>query len=744
MRLFIHHVDSFLGKALVKELRKTESAYHRIFGTCVGDRDGAPSVVKRVVSHDDAKHAKQMEATIQSCKLVVLDLFHATLEDLHFAIRCLKIDPETGRSLGELKDEVMFVLISSVMTWSGTEGAGSGENGAFTEGDYEKRVPAAKFEQMKAMEDLVMSSFNKEGSMVRAFVLSAGILYGQGEDTFNKCFEEAFLCKQQHKIIAPGTNIIPTVHVTDVARLVKQITFFADLTPAEKPYLLAVDKSKLTQAEIVQGIVDEVCEPYKVPIVEDELDEVAEGEEGAEVDEAAQEEKEVHKMKMTLNLNMTPSSLMMVEDFAPQSVPQGWWAQDGILSSIKATAKEFCKERLLQPMRVLISGPPGSGKSTLARGIAEHFNVPHLEMPGASPEHALEQLNSNVCRYRGYVLDSHPDTYQKCDELFMHEKEIVPDEETPAEGEEEGPKIERVVNPDMCPEFVIVLQAKPDLCMKRKNGLDGKPSYTGESDESFMSRMTAYEDANLKIVLPVMPNKSVANEAREAAKTAAQEARDAVLNAVTEEGEGEGAPASDPEAEAAAAASKAYDDAITKAFGRDAQEESKSLTDFFQDVAGRGVFNMQVSDFQDEESMMESARIFMENTTKPDNKKGRPYNYLPYEEEVVEGILEKRQEEEEREAAAKAEEEELARQQTSGKKEEEKREAERARIIAEYEKQRSSIQGVPLREYLMQYMVPSLTEGLIEICKVLPEDPVDYLANYLESHAADGEAATHS
>merc|ERR1711904_250001 len=131
-----------------------------------------------------------------------------------------------------------------------------------------------------------------------------------------------------------------------------------------------------------------------------------------------------------------------------------------------------------------------------------------------------------------------------------------------------------------------------------------------------------------------------------------------------------------------------------------------------------------------------------ENTTKPDNKMGRPFNYLPLEEEVVEGILAKRKEEEEAEAAAKAAAEEAARQQTSGKKEEEKREAERARIISEYERQRAVIQGMPLREYLMQYMVPSLTEGLIEICKVLPEDPVDYLANYLESHAHDEDDGT--
>lgn len=31
----------------------------------------------------------------------------------------------------------------------------------------------------------------------------------------------------------------------------------------------------------------------------------------------------------------------------------------------------------------------------------------------------------------------------------------------------------------------------------------------------------------------------------------------------------------------------------------------------------------------------------------------------------------------------------------------------------------------------MDNVVPILTEGLIEVCKELPEDPVDYLAEYL-------------
>ena len=42
----------------------------------------------------------------------------------------------------------------------------------------------------------------------------------------------------------------------------------------------------------------------------------------------------------------------------------------------------------------------------------------------------------------------------------------------------------------------------------------------------------------------------------------------------------------------------------------------------------------------------------------------------------------------------------------------------------------------------MKNVIPSLTEGLIETCKVMPEDPIDYLAEYLfkVSPAIDSKA----
>lgn len=53
-----------------------------------------------------------------------------------------------------------------------------------------------------------------------------------------------------------------------------------------------------------------------------------------------------------------------------------------------------------------------------------------------------------------------------------------------------------------------------------------------------------------------------------------------------------------------------------------------------------------------------------------------------------------------------------------------------ARIKRE-EQEMLETQSIPLRNYLMKHVMPTLTQGLIEVCKVKPDDPVDYLVSIL-------------
>mmetsp|Transcript_25469 Transcript_25469/g.39255 ORF Transcript_25469/g.39255 Transcript_25469/m.39255 type:complete len:130 (-) Transcript_25469:47-436(-) len=57
--------------------------------------------------------------------------------------------------------------------------------------------------------------------------------------------------------------------------------------------------------------------------------------------------------------------------------------------------------------------------------------------------------------------------------------------------------------------------------------------------------------------------------------------------------------------------------------------------------------------------------------------------------------------------------------------------------IREDQKEQLDQKSQPIRQYLMDNLVPILTDGLIEICKVQPNDPVDSLAEYLFKRSLD-------
>lgn len=40
-------------------------------------------------------------------------------------------------------------------------------------------------------------------------------------------------------------------------------------------------------------------------------------------------------------------------------------------------------------------------------------------------------------------------------------------------------------------------------------------------------------------------------------------------------------------------------------------------------------------------------------------------------------------------------------------------------------------QSVPMRHYLMKYVTPTVIQGLVDCCKVKPDDPVEFLVTPL-------------
>lgn len=71
------------------------------------------------------------------------------------------------------------------------------------------------------------------------------------------------------------------------------------------------------------------------------------------------------------------------------------------------------------------------------------------------------------------------------------------------------------------------------------------------------------------------------------------------------------------------------------------------------------------------------------------------------------------------------------------KKQKEKHTKDNLQAIREDQKEKLDSKSQPIRQYLNDNLVPILTDGLIDICKLQPDDPVDALAEYLFKRSLD-------
>lgn len=88
---------------------------------------------------------------------------------------------------------------------------------------------------------------------LKAYVVGCGVLYGNGELGLQEIFRSAWEQKSNIRVVGSGTNFIPTVHVRDMANVVNRILYDGP----ECSYVVAVDRSALTQKELLSSIVSE-------------------------------------------------------------------------------------------------------------------------------------------------------------------------------------------------------------------------------------------------------------------------------------------------------------------------------------------------------------------------------------------------------------------------------------------------------------------------------------------------------
>ena len=170
--------------------------------------------------------------------------------------------------------------------------------------------------------------------MISVYILGAGILYGNGEKIFYDHFRKAWLGEEQ-PLLGEGFNYIPTIHVVDIARMIKKIIFDS----VEPGYILAVDRGQSTLKDILLSISGNREEMISMIDILD-----------------------VYEKEWTdfLNINLK----MRTSDKFDKNFQ--WHCEEGICKNIKKVRDEFVRYRGLLAIKVGIIGAPLSKKSTIA------------------------------------------------------------------------------------------------------------------------------------------------------------------------------------------------------------------------------------------------------------------------------------------------------------------------------------------------------------------------------------------
>ena len=110
----------------------------------------------------------------------------------------------------------------------------------FKESDNHLRVPHEQFITHKNLETLALSAPKAQPNL-KVHILCCGIRYGLGEGVFFEHFKHAWIQQPPAlPVIGDGKNLIPTIHIMDLARLTKRICE----DNVQKTYIFAIDKTK--------------------------------------------------------------------------------------------------------------------------------------------------------------------------------------------------------------------------------------------------------------------------------------------------------------------------------------------------------------------------------------------------------------------------------------------------------------------------------------------------------------------
>lgn len=707
-RIFINHVDTYNGKNIGKFLSKCKIGAsleggeeeaneeetlenldnkvvntYKVYGTLKNSEESKkPDFVKEVIKNSDKEGLLEH---LMECDVIIYDIIHdpEQVDEACWAISALHSELE------RIDKPKIFILLSTVLTWAKTKPADPEEPEIpFTEEDFRRRKAHPNYKDHLAAEKTVIKFGKTNKKKLSSYVLCSGLIYGLDENIYHYLFKSAWH-NQDLELFGPGKNVLPSIHVNDLSGILQNI---CDKKPKVR-YLLAVDDSKVTLKQITKAVSKAI---------------------------GTNKLKNVSKEDALLNPEVSQSDfdmllldLRMDAAYVKENMQLKWQSETGITENIQKIVKEYKAARNLVPFKVCILGPPGVGKTTISQQIASHYKIHHINIKDVVTQ-AIENLNRLA--KRAEVEADKPSGGEDGEEQEEEEEEELPDlSELETINDQMENNNGRLDDTLIIKFFKEKLMSKP--CQNQGFIIDGFPKtreqaqalfeHDGEADEGAEEEGGEEESKEPKFNKLITPEIIIKLDASDdfLCKRIMNLPEKLVQDTHnTEEG-------------------------LSRRLSefRENNNEDNTVLNVFEEDFDLEVLRFSSDVVEEDKSFLHKKLV---DSIKMNNMK-EPRNYgLTAEEraelkrvEVETKLVKEREARQEKERLEAEEAAERVKNQTEWNEKLEK--------IKKEELEYLETQSVPLRNYLMTHVMPTLTKGLIECCKQKPEDPIDYLAEYL-------------
>ncbi|KZC14378.1 Adenylate kinase 7, partial [Dufourea novaeangliae] len=685
---------------------------YEVIGTTSDPEYPRPEDVTMIIK--DARDRDALLAELMNCGIVIYDITEdrSQAEEARWALKAIireleRMEQKAPKAFKRNEDQRHFVLISTLMTWAFTKPLSPDEPElAFTEDDYRKRKPHPNFkEHIQCEKDVVVvkKKLNLKNKL-KTVVICSGITYGEEEGPLHHLFKRAWMNEPFLPIFGNGTNKIPLLHVRDLVTVVIDVL---QNWPSLR-YIVATEEGLSSQTTIVKRISRALGTGKVKKIVK---------EEAFLLSEVTQQAYDL----MTVNLNVQP-------EYITDRI--AWRHDTPFRDNINAIAKEYRIARSLHPLKIIVLGPPVSGKTRVARYLADYYGIHYVHVKSLIEE-TVQKLTAEIEEATSPAKRDDPEETGAGDDVDEEEDEEELDGEERAESVEELRELLDEIEQNMqrnkgrlddsilnklflrklrsmeCRNQGYVMDGYPKTLEQAKILFGGDNSKEVEDEEGDIDEeATDTDDANYSI----MPELVVSLEATDGF----------LIERIIQRPEWEIQGTHYTE-EHMMRRLKEY---------RKRNTDENTPLQFFDEIEIHPLI------------------IGIEDDVCPDmfptiyqclERLGSPKAYGLTAERAMKEQQRAQAEAHATEAAAKLQEEKEILERKREREEKMQEWTNLMEKLKEEEEERLCLMGMPLRHYLVKYIFPTLTQGLIEVANLRPDDPIDFLAEYLFKENPEGK-----